>query len=386
MYSRIITVVFASVLMTAGNAFTLATASASDDPVKRLKQPPAETRFNNPQVVAPMPGTGALPLIRVFLNDQGPFLFHVNTGTDCILIQEWVADRLALPMVSRIDEGRLCKLEHLRIEDLVFSNMVVGVKRWEGEIDGILGYNLFRECVFTIDFPAGQYRFSLQPLDKPDGIEILKFRYGETMGPYISVKTGDETTPFLVSTGYSGYLQIIPDGEKNYHFKFPPLKGLETAGFSVPPPGRFGRVSDVLNLGRHMILEPVIAIVPGEENMIGCGILRHFTVSFDPFNKTVRIMRDSEVPIIIPSVRELGFRVENRPGGCFIAYVLPWLKEIGVDLRVGDQLVTVESQPAGQVTREEWLLFERNFNYLELRLLRDGEEIITEVPMRIILP
>jgi hypothetical protein len=356
------------------------------DPVKLLKQPPAETKLNTPEVLVPMLGTTTMPLVQVYLNGKGPFFFLVNTGSDFILVQKELATTLGMPVLQKLGKRSICELKELSLGEGVFKGMVVAVDEWEKGIDGILGFNLFGNCVLTIDFPGERYQLSMKHLDPPDGAEILKYKTGKSLCPFLPIQVGQKTILFLINTGIQTYLQIRPESESNFHFKFPPMKIHPTLSFPVAADARVGRVSDDFNLGRHMILQPVISILPSEDHMIGCGVLQNFILSFDPANKTMRIYRNSEVPIIVPSIRELGFKAQNKEGGCFITEVAGWMNDLSIDVKVGDQVLSVESIPAGSLSSNDWISFERNLNYFELTLLRNGEERSLEVPLKIIIP
>lgn len=367
-------------------AFSFGQQGKSRKVIKSLSLPPAQTIFSSAEVVVPMYGTPSQPIIKIYINNKGPFDFILDTGMDRIVLGDHLANDLGLPLMADLQESDIRSVERIQLGGLEFRDVMAESKVLDREVDGFLGFNLFQETVFTINVLQKRFKFSKNSLDDPDGIEILKYRFKKKDCPYITIRTENKKIPFLLSSGMVNYVQIEASGISQFNFKFPPQEVESTASFPLHEGITAGRVTDNLYIGHNLVLEPILTISREGEYMIGNGILQHYLVTFDPMNKLVRVYTNNEVPLVIPSVREMGFSVEKVENGWGITEVKSWMDDLGIDIRQGDVITHVDFEPSAGLTLFDWTELERNQNYVSLIIERGEASFDIEVPVKIILP
>jgi hypothetical protein len=261
-----------------------------------------------PRVVADMPmlSRGASPAVNVFVNGKGPYLFLIDTGgqgdarADTSLVGE-----LGLAAVgqnlSGDGSGRntrtldLVILDRLDVGGLRFRNVAALSRDYNRSpslprISGILGYNLFKDHLLTLDFRARRVRIEQGALPPADGKTILDYE-----APY--------DTP-IVEMSMSG-LRLLADIDSGDigGITFPQALAQMLPRSSEPRIVGTGRsisnefqVSEVklrgnLRIGEHELADPVIRFNDVHDNInLGAAFLAGYVVTFDQKNRRVRIV------------------------------------------------------------------------------------------------
>lgn len=355
------------------------------DILKKLREGPEEIVWPPYSVEESLAGSKLAPMVQVFIRGRGPFLFLLDTGSDITLIRESLVQETGLPV--RVADGELyvTMVDEMMLGDIRFRNFMVGIGSWEGPVDGILGYPLFMKLQLTIDLP--RMRYALEPSGEKSSSENTLRMNRVTEGvPSFPVQLGNRPVDMIVSSGLSEYIRVPESGLEYFNLKLPPVPAVSTNSFSVDEEVTMARVTDNLVLGEHIVMEPILTIGHSGEYRIGCGLLRYFRVVLDPENKQISFLRNSDIPIEVPPVRQLGFVPGRDERGWIVEKLLPWFSELNLNIQPGDRIQRVESRDAAMLTANDWVELERLNNYLALVLERDGEEIILDVPVRIILP
>jgi len=108
-----------------------------------------------------------IPIVRVFVNGQGPFRFVLDTAASKTIIDRELAESLGLPEgpeAMALGAGglmpvRLTHLEELRLGDLSLRDLEVGVADLSAfrevldvPVEGVLGSDVLEGLVITIDY------------------------------------------------------------------------------------------------------------------------------------------------------------------------------------------------------------------------------------------
>lgn len=117
-------------------------------------------------------GRGIGWVVRVSINGSSPLRLLLDTGSRGVLISRDAAARLSLEPLSRTFQGgfgddaqvsgEFLLARSLRLQELEFSNAVVEStgKRLPGELDGLIGLDLFRHFEIVLDGPAKLLRLT----------------------------------------------------------------------------------------------------------------------------------------------------------------------------------------------------------------------------------
>jgi predicted aspartyl protease len=153
--------VFFLVFLCCGELIKVKLSQNQEDPIavgrRRVVAPPGKTELNS-HIKVPMVGTKTLPLVEVKLNGKSGYRLLLDTGANVTLLQTRVADELKLPVLRPGDKSKLVALESVQIGGAQFRDLVVGARAWEENIDGVLGFNLFADCLLSLDYQKQQIR------------------------------------------------------------------------------------------------------------------------------------------------------------------------------------------------------------------------------------
>ena len=255
---------------------------------RRVVLPPKVTRLETSTVRVPMVGTKTLPLVNVTLNGKGPYKLLVDTAANVTLLQMRVADELGLPVLRPGDASKLVALKSMRIGGAQFDDMVVGARSWNEEIDGVLGFAVFADCLLKMDYPRQELILRKGELPAANGKDI--FRYGlDNRSPTLEILIGSEKLNILVDTGARQAI-VVPNAIAS-KFRFngelkpgPTLSTFHTAASQ----SQIGRLADTVRMGIHHI-EGTKVHVWEDVPVLGSDLFKDFVLTFDQKNRTLRI-------------------------------------------------------------------------------------------------
>ncbi len=110
-----------------------------------------------------------LILIEVWVNNQGPFSFVVDTGATVTVLSPETAQKAGLDLTSGVKDtahgaggqvqASLVSLESLRIGEIEIKDLqaaimdLTNLKQILGDLDGVIGYNFLSQFRVMIDYP-----------------------------------------------------------------------------------------------------------------------------------------------------------------------------------------------------------------------------------------
>ena len=177
-------------------------------------------------VSVPMLFRGSQPVIEAFVNDQGPFLFAIDTaGSGAALLYKSFADRIELPDVggsdatdgsrSRSVRFRLVRMESLRIDAAEFSKLTCAVRDTPADttndgrtLAGVLGIRCFNSSLLTLDFPNKKIKIEKGELSPTDGETILALDPTQPIPCLQAIKIGEHSLPARLDTGNLGTIRL----------------------------------------------------------------------------------------------------------------------------------------------------------------------------------
>jgi predicted aspartyl protease len=272
---------------------TSATTLTSDQIIaearRRVVGPPKATKLNQATVTVPMVGSKTLPLLNVTINGKGPYRFLLDTGASVTLLQMRVADELKLPVLRPGDTSKLLAAASLEIGGARFEDLVVGASAWDEQIDGVIGFNLFADCLFTMDYPRQRLSIRKGSLPRTNGKDI--FTYGlDRRCPTLDVRIGGTPMTFLIDTGAAQSIVIPEAAAATFAFVDGLRAGPALSTFNIAKSSaRVGRYAGDLALGIHIIASPSVYVWADEIPVIGSALLQDFILTFDQKNRTVKI-------------------------------------------------------------------------------------------------
>lgn len=254
---------------------------------------PLKTVLAKQKVSVPLVGGKLLPVVEVMINGQGPYRLLVDAGANITLLQTKVTTALKLKNL-RPDGGKLLLVNEIKIGDASFYGVVVGDNAWDENIDGIVGFNLYKECLVTFDYPRQQLEFEYGYLPAADGKEVFDYFLDKRL-PYINLIAKNDTVKVLVDTGMSGHLDINSSEERKFQYLHGQETRVKSKSFYFEGDVIKRTLQKPLEIGQYKIVKSPIVISPEPGNRMGSSIFQYFRLSFDQKNQRLRFSAPLDV-------------------------------------------------------------------------------------------
>jgi hypothetical protein len=243
--------------------------------------------------------------VQVKLDGKGPYRFIFDSGGQNVTTPEVAAQLGRAVMGSLQVSGAgagsqttgFAWVPSLQIGDATlrhqsFAVLPIGkiLEAVEGEkIDGIIGVEVFRRFVTTIDYQHGLITFSRGAQTKIAGTPI-PFVYDQSV-PLVAGDAGGLAGRFIIDTGSRSSLVIYAPVVSAHDLlkKYPSaVRGITGFGLGGPSLGQLTRIPS-FRIGPVPVADPVTTLSidkagaltePGTTGNIGGGILKRFTVTF----------------------------------------------------------------------------------------------------------
>ncbi len=369
MTSRVSLIVCAAA---AAAVFTACTTSGTSPYPDRVRLPSLEDAY-----VLPTESCGHFFIVEATVNGRGPFSFLLDSGAGRTMVDP---DALRAAGVGR-------RIDSLAIGD--FTAYDIGYGRLDTRelgaalgrpIDGILGHPVFAGALLTWDFPAGRIVITPGELP-PEGEGVIATR--ENVRPFVRSRVGGTARWILIDTGSSRGLTLRdPD-------RLPLASPLEATGARARVDGvhvvTSGRLEGTARVGLVRIREPVVANSVSVD-LLGQEVLRFFRITFDQRGDRIRFERPDtavDVPVESPAVRSSGFAL--RPDTAWADVIRVFRDDSPI--REGDRILAVDGQEWRDRTcpaRSTGGVVDPAPDTIEVRLLRDGREMLVRAPRYVV--
>ena len=270
---------------------------------------PGSTRLPEGGVDAPMLRSGHMPAVQVRVNGQGPFLFAIDTGgAGTARIDSSLAARLGLTTVGEVLAGdpsgknprrmRLVELDSIEIGGARFAKLTAAVRdynevRRDEPVDGILGFGLFTNCLFTLDYPAGRVRLGSGELPPANGADVLDYRDRHGI-PATTIRVAGREMEAHVDAGSMGGI-ILPESEiASLPLASEPVVIGKARTVSNTFEIRAADLDGDVTIGGITLHRPKLEFQPIMPTAnLGARVLRDYAITFDQKNRRMRLVRPS---------------------------------------------------------------------------------------------
>jgi predicted aspartyl protease len=332
---------------------------------------PLFTRISQP-VVIPAEVSGHGLFVSVMINGQGPFRMQVDTGCTYMVVSPEVAaaveahaadpdeedsetinglgDTIAVPRVL---------LDTVTVGGVEFEGVEAGVVPLElqskvdsRQLDGLLGYTLFSDLFFALDFPGQRLVLSKEwPKDLPAVRAELPIHENSEV-PYIPVTVQGRAMDVMIDTGASDRIHLPPEETTGLDWKTEPRPGLLIAAAGEVGQEKEGRLSGSLEIGAVEQPNPVVGVSGGSPNL-GMGLLHSFCLVFHEAEDKFWLCSDETGPLPSPPDLTMGFSMMAETGGWRVAGIIPNSPAEQAEIAKGDLVTRFEGRPAAEWTRDQ---------------------------------
>ncbi|HYD85500.1 MAG TPA: aspartyl protease family protein [Opitutus sp.] len=365
---------------------------------------PGRTELDSELVIVPAKAMSNYLVVEAKWDKRGPYHFLIDTGASVTLVSPEFAARYAAknappattPLVrvksAAGDTALLTATTLRRIElgDAVFENVqalvydCAAISAHLGiQIDGILGFPLFRETILTLDYPHS--RVLLQRRSAKSALPGVQIPFNnERKTPIISLRLGDRSFIALIDSGSDAFLSLNPFGLDPV-FAQPPRPGATIATLAGDREQQIGRLAETLFIGDYAFRQPIVDLTD-ELTSIGGGLLKHFTVSFDQEHSRVTFHRNTLEPQPPQPLRNAGVSFNKTPAYWRVASVVPNSPAAAAGVQTGDLVTRINGEPVAQwdITRYQQLVL--TAREIAFTFLNGTEETEKRIPVFDLVP
>ena len=348
-------------------------------------------------------------LIEARQADGQTYRFLVDTGSSTTLVSPAVALALRAKekkknkptvRVRSANGGEVAlealTLRSLRVGDSVFERvpaLVTGFADLSAhlgvQIDGVLGFPVFRDTLLTLDYPGARLVIAANPgaappLPKPSArVSTIAFN-NERNSPLIPIQMGNESFVVLIDSGSDGSLTLNPVG---LHPKFAhgPRVGTLVASLSGDRHQLVGRLAQNILVGSQVLEQPIVDLTD-ELSSLGGEVLRNFSLTFDQRRNQVSFTRNADGPVRLPPRRSLGLSFGRSPVYWRVLAVVPETPAAQLNVQPGDLLVRLNGEPVAQWDYERYAALVKTAAKITCTFLAGAREYDLEVPVFELVP
>lgn len=337
---------------------------------------PGRTTLDSPLVIVPATTMSNYLVVETKWDKRGPYHFLIDTGASVTLISPELAARYvaknAPPTATPIVRVKSADGETALLSATTLRRIELGGARFENvqaliydcaaisahlgvQIDGILGFPLFRETLLTLDYPNSRVLLQRRSASALLPGTPVAFN-NERKTPIIPLRLGDETFAALIDSGSDAALSLNPVG-LHPQFAVQPRLGAMVATLGGDREQHIGRLAQTLMIGDYAVDQPIVDLTD-ELTSVGGGVLKNFTVTFDQEHNRVTFYRESHLPVPPRPRRSAGVSFSKVPAYWRVASVVPNSPAAEMGVQPGDLVTRIEGEPVAQwdISRYEKLL------------------------------
>jgi len=252
---------------------------------------------------SPITFDGHLAMVNgVMVDGKGPYSFILDTGASgSARVSERLAKDLNLSVVDHV-QGRGLGPDTLSLPVVQASISVGGLHfddvraavhdistRSGTVVDGVLGFDLFKDYLLTIDYPAGTISIAPGKLTPGEsGVTAMTMEHGI---PHVSGQIAGSPVSLAIDTGSGGGFGLSMAYESQLPFVARPKQVGQAVGAGGTVNVDAGQVNGDFIFGDQALHDPVVEFLPiPDDGILGYRLLQNYAVTFDQADQLVRFV------------------------------------------------------------------------------------------------
>lgn len=266
---------------------------------------------------APLELRRNLPNVQVMVNGKGPFTFAIDTGAGGEAVASpRLVEQLGLPVIGEEQVGdpsglngkkvSVLRIDSLKVAGVEFKNVrATEFPTADRDFDGILGFPLFRDYLFTLDYLNAQMTLAHGSLPPADGNEIVAFTMPDNV-PVIELTVGSQKVDAHVDSR-GRVLSVPAKYAADLKFVSEPIVIGRARTVSNDFEIKGAQLASDVKLGGYTFTKPFLTLNPiFPIGNFSADVLRNFVVTFDQKNKLVRFVAKEKNIVLPPPTRPSG--------------------------------------------------------------------------------
>jgi predicted aspartyl protease len=238
---------------------------------------------------------GHLPAFDVKINGQGPFRVSLDTGmggqlsvgrelAETLKLQKVGEARIADPSGQNASSRDLVRVDSVDIGGMQFKGLEATVRdgeRPDRTAVAMLGYELFKDVLLTLDYRKGEIAIARGTLPRPDGKEVLALVKGHPV-PVIELTLGGKKVLTDIDAGSPALLTVPLAVSKELALKGEPQIVGHGRTASGPMDILAAELAGDVTIGPRTLHDPRLDIIERFPRAnLGYRFLRDLAVTFD---------------------------------------------------------------------------------------------------------
>jgi hypothetical protein len=350
-------------------------------------------------------------LVEAPQTDGKTYRFMIDTGSSTTLVSPALAAALKVkvrrdqPLATvriRSADGKevtlpAVTLRQLSLGDAGFERVPALVNDFTDlsehlgvQIDGVIGFTLFREKLLTLDYPHSRLGIEPYPLLAPPPVPKISPRTvtltfdNEQGTPQIPVQMGNESFFVLIDSGSDGGLSLNPSG-LHPQFANGPRPGKLATSLAGDHPQMVGRLGQDITIGTQAVTRPVVDLTD-QLSSVGGELLSHFTLTFDQRRRRVTWESATDGPIQMAARPDTGISFRRYPKYWRVLALTPESPASDSSIQTGDVCVRVDGEPVSQWNIERYTALLRTAAKVTYTFIVGPKEQDIELPVFKLVP
>ena len=242
------------------------------------------------------------PYVSVMVNSRGPFRFLIDTGTGGqALISPELADELALPTVGHArlkdpsgkgeQRSDIVEIRSVRLAGVDFAGIKAIRHRLYGEEEncqGVLGFTLFKDYLFTLDYPGRKLVLAVGEIQDEDSGSVMPFRMPDGV-PIVPLRIDGQHVEAQIDSGGTG-LSLPQHVAARVKFLSTPMEFSRGESLATRFQIKAARLRPDVRVGRYTFKQAFVEITPAFPLVnVGSTPLANFVVTFDQAKLMLRL-------------------------------------------------------------------------------------------------
>jgi hypothetical protein len=350
------------------------------------------------KVVAPAMVIANLFVVPGIGHDGESRNFIIDTGSSITLVSPDYAKRYGvndstsdLVQVQSVTGAETTKrrliVEQVPLGDAHFANVSAVVSDMDElsnylgvRIDGIVGFQVFRNHLLTLDYGRQQLVVSTQgelPASRNGGL-VFPMRSGTSV-PLIALRIDGKTHEVLLDTGSDGGLSLNPE-----QLKLDLLGPARVGGLVSTIAGDrrqyLARISNQVEVGGVNLRTPVVDFILGASS-VGGELLKHYSLTFDQRRNEITFARTTQGPVELKARRTAGLSFNRSADSWEVASIIPETPTAELPLQEGDRCVSINGEPVAHWPAERYAALMETVDAVTFTFARGDSRTDVQVPV-----
>lgn len=251
--------------------------------------------------IVPMDDLSGRPLVSVWINGRGPYLFVVGTSAPMTALTQDLINELGLtPDTDQLGSGPIT-IDELRVGDAVVRAVPVGRAVLETSPDepgvrGILSAASFPGVLLALDYSGAKLRLQPGALPAADGRRVFQFPADEA-APTVPVDIGGRLFDVLVDSNAPGGLTLPTRDAGDLPLADDPVEIGRVVDLVGSLPVSVATVNGIVTIGdlpldiHSVVFCDVRSALGTTAGSVGARVLEGFVVTLDAKNHRIRLDR-----------------------------------------------------------------------------------------------